>query len=157
MAVQLPVLARSPVAGNSPSSRKGRRRSTSYGLFPSDQRGVTLKELLQLRDAHEEISEASILFLPWTRLCSIPLNVKGGSFCCENVEWYLGLMWKVEIGLLNISWYLNAFARCDGIVTTRPNWAAPLNPRDFAVLAFARTLCKKGRGGEWICTKSWTR
>ena len=74
MAVQLPVLARSPVAGNSPSSRKGQRRSTSYGLFPSDQRGVPLKELLQLRDAHEEISQAFVL--PWTPLRGIPLNVR---------------------------------------------------------------------------------
>ena len=58
MAVQLPILSRVPARGNSPGSRRGRRRSTSYGLFPSDQRGVTLKELLDLQDENPEISEA---------------------------------------------------------------------------------------------------
>ena len=57
--VQLPILSPVPVArGNSPGSRTRRRRSTSYGLLPPDQRGVTLKELLDLLEENPEISEA---------------------------------------------------------------------------------------------------
>ncbi|CAJ1392324.1 unnamed protein product [Effrenium voratum] len=48
--------ADSSAAGSPFSGRRHRRRSTSFALLPQDERGITLQELIHLRD-HEEMRE----------------------------------------------------------------------------------------------------